>query len=211
MGHGSLVPDAMILRLITNELTTRGWLKPSPLSPLTVNASAHAFSPSLSSSETELAANDDDTLAPPRQTLATNDDPGASYILDGFPRTSAQAAALDALVPMNMVVHLATPAAIVLDRIVNRWVHAPSGRVYNTTFNPPRVPGRDDVTGEPLTRREDDSEQVWATRLRKFEETSTPLLEHYERRGLLWRVEGRSSDEISPRLFGEFGRRFGVG
>ena len=73
---------------------------------------------------------------------------------------AAQASQLDALVPVNMVVHIKTPTEIILERIANRWVHAPSGRVYNTTFNPPKVAGLDDITGEPLTRREDDSEEV---------------------------------------------------
>ena len=80
--------------------------------------------------------------------------------------------------------------------------------MYNTTFNAPRVAGRDDVTGEALTQREDDCEETWKERLRKFEETSRPLLEWYEQRGVLWRVQGRSSDEITPWLVEEVGRRF---
>lgn len=134
--------------------------------------------------------------------------PTASFILDGFPRTSPQASKLDSLIPINLVVSLITPVNIILGRIANRWVHAPSGRVYNTGFNKPKVEGKDDVTGEALTKREDDGEETWRARLRKFEETSEPLLEHYERKGVLWRVEGDSSDEISPKLFGEFERRF---
>ena len=80
--------------------------------------------------------------------------------------------------------------------------------MYNDTFNPPRVAGRDDVTGEPLERRPDDDEAVWRERLRKFEETSAGLLDFYRRQGVLWEVEGESSDEISPLLFREFERRF---
>ena len=137
-----------------------------------------------------------------------SDAPSASFILDGFPRTSVQAKKLDSLVPINLVVSLITPVNIILGRIANRWVHAPSGRVYNTGFNKPKVEGKDDVTGEPLTKREDDGEDTWRARLKKFEETSEPLLEHYERKGVLWRVEGKSSDEISPKLFGEFETRF---
>ena len=137
-----------------------------------------------------------------------SDAPSASFILDGFPRTSVQAQKLDALIPINLVVSLITPVNIILGRIANRWVHAPSGRVYNTGFSKPNVEGKDDVTGEPLTKREDDGEETWRARLKKFEETSEPLLEHYERKGVLWRVEGKSSDEISPKLFGEFERRF---
>lgn len=134
--------------------------------------------------------------------------PGASFILDGFPRTAHQASRLDSLVPVNLVVSLITPVKIILGRIAERWVHAPSGRVYNTGFNKPKVEGKDDVTGKQLTKRDDDGEETWRARLKKFDETSEPLLEHYDKRGILWRVEGNSSDEISPKLFGEFERRF---
>ena len=137
-----------------------------------------------------------------------SNDPSASFILDGFPRTATQAERLDALIPVNLVVSLKTPADIIIGRIANRWVHAPSGRVYNIDFNAPKVPGKDDVTGEPLTKREDDCEQTWRTRLKKFYETSEPLLEHYEKKGLLWTVRGNSSDEISPELFKEVEARF---
>ena len=145
---------------------------------------------------------DDATPAPP------SDSPSASFILDGFPRTSHQASKLDSLVPVNLVVSLITPVQIILGRIADRWVHAPSGRVYNTGFNKPKVEGKDDITGEPLTKRDDDQEETWKARLKKFEETSEPLLAHYERKGLLWKVTGNSSDEISPKLFNEFERRF---
>ena len=137
-----------------------------------------------------------------------SDSPAASFILDGFPRTAVQAIRLDALIPVNLVVSLITPVETILSRIASRWVHAPSGRVYNTDFNAPRVNGKDDVTGEPLTKRADDDEETWRLRLKKFEETSQPLLEHYERKGVLWTVKGNSSDEISPKLFQEFENRF---
>lgn len=140
----------------------------------------------------------------------TCNEPGSSFILDGFPRTAEQAVQLDNLVPINMVVHLDTPFSVVMDRIAGRWVHAPSGRSYNTSFNAPRVPGRDDVTGEKLTKRADDDEGVWLERLEKFKETSEPLLEHYARKGVLWRVGGQTSDEITPKLHKEFARRFAV-
>ena len=137
-----------------------------------------------------------------------SDDPAASFILDGFPRTAKQASRLDALIPINLVVSLITPTDIILSRIASRWVHAPSGRVYNTEFNAPKVDGKDDVTGEPLTKRADDDEETWKQRLRKFDETSQPLLEHYDKKGVLWTVEGNSSNEISPILFSEVEQRF---
>ncbi|MCJ1289673.1 hypothetical protein MMC34_001206 [Xylographa carneopallida] len=137
-----------------------------------------------------------------------SDEPDASFILDGFPRTAAQASRLDAVIPVNLVVSLITPVNIILSRIASRWVHAPSGRVYNTDFNAPKVEGKDDVTGEPLTKRPDDDEDTWKQRLRKFEETSQPLLDHYHNKGALWTVQGNSSDEITPQIYREFERRF---
>ncbi|KAJ5718919.1 uncharacterized protein N7483_010001 [Penicillium malachiteum] len=162
MQSGNLVPDSMILNLISSELKSKGWLTPSTQSSSSISTSSSA-----------------------RESLTLS--PTASFILDGFPRTAPQATSLDTLVPVNFV---------------------PSGRVYNTDFHAPKVPGKDDVTGEPLTQRQDDSIDTWKQRLRKFEETSRALLEHYDRRGCLWRVEGNSSDEISPQLFAEVERRF---
>ena len=144
------------------------------------------------------------SYSPPK----TSEDPSASFILDGFPRTAGQATQLDNLIPINLVVSLKTPFDVIMERIAGRWVHAPSGRVYNTTFNAPKVPGKDDVTGEPLIKRADDDENTWRERLKKFEETSEPLLNHYAKKGVLWEVAGNSSDEISPQLFREFEQRF---
>ena len=191
------------------------WLKQSPLG---LEAESHMKAGSLVPDDmilrlilTELKAKSwvpsSASLSDAVQSLPS-DAPSASFILDGFPRTSVQARKLDALIPINLVVSLVTPINIILGRIANRWVHAPSGRVYNTGFNKPKVEGKDDVTGEPLTKREDDGEETWRARLKKFEETSEPLLEHYEKQGVLWRVEGNSSDEISPKLFREFEKRF---
>ncbi|KAJ5363797.1 GTP:AMP phosphotransferase AK3 [Penicillium cataractarum] len=188
MQSGNLVPDSMILSLISSELKSKGWLPPS---------SSSEPSPDIPETSTSQSSTSAPTLSP-----------SASFILDGFPRTAIQATSLDSLVPVNFVVNLITPPSVILSRIASRWVHEPSGRVYNTDFHAPKVPGKDDITGEPLTQRDDDSIDTWKQRLRKFEETSRALLEHYDRRGCLFRVEGNSSDEISPQLFAEIERRF---
>jgi len=189
----------MILQLIMGELTSRGWLTSSvPRAPTLNPGSTPARSTSWREHDSQ------------EELYEANEDPASSFILDGFPRTAPQATQLDELVPINFVVHLKTPTEIILDRIRNRWVHAPSGRVYNTTFNPPKTAGKDDVTGENLTRREDDCPETWKKRLQQFDELSMPLLEHYDKLGVLWRVEGNSSDEISPKLFDEFEKRFGA-
>ncbi|KAF7549680.1 hypothetical protein G7Z17_g6237 [Cylindrodendrum hubeiense] len=210
MKSGGLVADDLMLRLISNELFTRGWLKgQGPPSVITLASEATTSTEHSSYDRPPI-----DTLVaspfhfdehtPPR----VSNDPAASFILDGFPRTAPQAGTLDKIVPINLVVSIKTPLSVIMERIAGRWVHEPSGRVYNTTFNTPRVPGRDDLTGEPLIQRADDSEEVYRARFRKFQETSEPVLNHYAKKGVLVEVEGMSSDEISPKLYAEFEKRF---
>jgi adenylate kinase len=207
MKSGQLVPDTMMLRLILNELNKRGWVQSEHehMKPYTLHYSSTAFQPV----DTHDSFVDDVIVgAPMTQGYTYSDSPSASFILDGFPRNVSQATQVDSLIPINFVIHINTPTNTIMDRIRNRWVHAPSGRVYNTTFNPPKVEGKDDVTGERLTRRDDDDPEIWKKRLQQFEKTSMPLLEHYDQRGLLWTVTGNSSDEISPKVFKEFERRY---
>jgi adenylate kinase len=201
MRAGELLPDTMMLRLIHGELRTRGWLLPYP-EPMNLNSTATSASVDDADSDNFI------TTADSTSSTQTVDEPGASFILDGFPRTAAQAKQIDASIDINWVVSLQTPKSIIMDRICNRWIHAPSGRIYNTTFNPPKEEGKDDITGEALTRRSDDDPKTWEARLAKFQETSQSLLEHYDQKGVLWTVQGDSSDEISPKLFKEFERRF---
>ncbi|KAB5578533.1 P-loop containing nucleoside triphosphate hydrolase protein [Coniochaeta sp. 2T2.1] len=210
MKAGGLVSDDLILRLIRNELNRRGWLLPT-----TPQAGYMTlFSSATPATDTSSAVDDDPGLAnflssPPTMTDATwTTNPSASFLLDGFPRTAVQATSLDDIVPINLVVSIKTPVDVIIERISGRWVHEPSGRVYNTGFNAPKVPGRDDVTGEPLVRRMDDDEEIFRERFRKFEETSKPLLDHYDNKGVLWEVSGMNSNEITPKLYAEFERRF---
>ena len=191
MRGGGLVPDPLILGLILNELTTRKWI-------------------STDKSNDEIIAALDRGNGSASSAVEPSDDPSTSFILDGFPRTAPQAQYLSHLLPMNLVCHLVTPIDIILSRIANRWTHPASGRVYNIGFNDPKDPGKDDVTGEKLVQREDDSEATWRKRLAKFEETSTPLLDFYRQKDsrLVIEVPGNSSDEISPKLFAEIETRF---
>ncbi|KAF4555769.1 Adenylate kinase-like protein [Elsinoe fawcettii] len=201
---GSLVPDGTILRLIMSELTGRGWIKStSSGTPYTLNSMAASLDAASEQGDDFITS-----MPSSQDAYEYSNSPDASFILDGFPRTASQAESLAKLLPVNLVVNIKTPSSVILDRICNRWVHAPSGRVYNTTFNAPKVDGKDDITGEPLTQRDDDRPEVWTARLAKFEETSLPLLEYYDKLGVLWTVQGNTSDEISPRLFNEFNRRF---
>jgi len=112
---------------------------------------------------------------------------------------------------MNLVFCLKTPADIVVKRMSNRWTHLASGRVYNVGFSDPKVPGKDDFTGEPLVQRDDDKEETWRKRLSTFEETSVPLLNFYREKNpdMVVDVKGNSSDEISPQIYAEIEKRFG--
>ncbi|KAI1431394.1 P-loop containing nucleoside triphosphate hydrolase protein [Xylaria sp. CBS 124048] len=210
MKTGGLVPDGLILRLISNELAQRGWLPGNQSGFVTLASAAVGHDADISELDAgsptpgiETSSNADTTLS-----HLASDDPSASFLLDGFPRTAVQAERLDDIVPINLVVSLQTPFEVIMERISSRWVHEPSGRIYNTNFNPPKVPGHDDATGEPLVKRADDSEEVYRRRFQKFQETSKPLLEHYAKKGVLWEVYGESSDEITPKLFQEFEQRF---
>jgi adenylate kinase len=206
MRTGGLVPDDLILRLITNEMGRRGWLSGGHANVMTLSSCATGVDTnSFEGPDPFVHAN---PMAGATLSAGASDDPAASFLLDGFPRTAPQAEKLDGIVPINWAVSIHTPVEVIMDRISSRWVHEPSGRVYNTSFNPPRVPGVDDVTGEALVRRADDNAEVYLARYRKFQETSEPLLEHYAKKGVLWEVSGMSSDDISPKLYSEFERRF---
>lgn len=216
MKRGELVPDSMILRLIRNTLTTKGWLYPKDghAPAYNLNSMTTGYGSDGTSESRGLAhePHDDSFITIPSEreseyTYSTH--PSASFILDGFPRTAGQADQLDSLIPINMVIHIHTPTEIILDRICNRWIHPRSGRVYNTTYNAPKENGKDDLTGEPLIQRDDDKPEVWKARLKGFEDNSRSLLEHYDKLGVLWKVQGNSSDEITPKIFEEFGKRFG--
>ncbi|BEJ18261.1 hypothetical protein CspHIS471_0705380 [Cutaneotrichosporon sp. HIS471] len=132
---------------------------------------------------------------------------GESWILDGFPRTLKQGRMLNDVLtsegrPLNLVVNLNVPDSIILARIQARWVHLPSGRVYNDDFNPPKNPGVDDETGEPLSKRPDDTPEVFTKRLRSYYDATAPLLEMYatEYPDCLYSLTGNTSDEIWPQL-----------
>jgi adenylate kinase len=190
---GGLVNDSVMVKLIVGELSRRGWVESRS---------------NLTSGITLTGALSILGHGPPPTKLASSNSPSSSFLLDGFPRTRKQAESLDEEVDMNLVINLNVPKDVILERIANRMVHEPSGRIYNMTWNPPKVPGFDDATGEQLTRRPDDSPEIYAKRLKQYEETTEPLLEHYDKAGILWTVSGKSSDEITPQLDAEILRRF---
>lgn len=103
------------------------------------------------------------------------------FLLDGFPRTIPQAQALlDAGVDIDAVLEIVVDDEQIVERISGRRVHEASGRVYHTVFNPPKQPGIDDETAEPLIQRPDDSEQTVRTRLQVYHEQTSPLVGFYQ-------------------------------
>jgi len=110
------------------------------------------------------------------------------FILDGFPRTVPQAEKLDEILnsganSIDKVINLHIDDDLLLKRITGRLTHATSGRSYNIFFNPPKVEGRDDVTGEPLEHRSDDSADKLKNRLDAFHAQTTGAIAYYSAQG----------------------------
>ncbi|XP_076140012.1 GTP:AMP phosphotransferase AK3, mitochondrial [Alosa pseudoharengus] len=124
----------------------------------------------------------------------------SSWLLDGFPRTVAQAESLDGVCSVDTVINLNVPFDTIKERLTSRWVHLASGRVYNTHFNPPKVPGIDDVTGEVLTQRDDDTPYTITRRLKAYEHQTQPVLEYYRSKGVLETFSGTETNKIWPHV-----------
>ncbi len=109
------------------------------------------------------------------------------YLFDGFPRTIPQADAMkDAGVAIDYVLEIDVPDAAIVERMSGRRAHVASGRTYHVKFNPPKVAGKDDVTGEDLIQRDDDREETVRKRLDVYHAQTKPLVEYYER----WAASG---------------------
>ena len=122
------------------------------------------------------------------------------YMLDGFPRTLAQAEKLDQILSdrnqkIDVVIRLCIPDEIAIRRIAGRRFHITSGRSYNIEFNPPKIEGRDDITGEKLVQREDDKEEIVQSRLNTYHELTEPLVRYYQKQGILKAIDGTGSPE----------------
>lgn len=104
------------------------------------------------------------------------------FLFDGFPRTVPQADALkDANIDIDYVIEIDVPDADIVERITGRRVHEGSGRVYHIKFNPPKITGKDDVTGDTLVQRDDDKEETVRKRLQVYQEQTRPLVDYYSK------------------------------
>ncbi|WP_277030380.1 adenylate kinase [Turicimonas muris] len=104
------------------------------------------------------------------------------FLFDGFPRTIPQAEALkEAGIPIDYVLEIAVPDEAILERMSGRRVHLPSGRSYHIKFNPPKVEGKDDVTGEDLIQRDDDKEETVKKRLQVYHNQTEALVDFYQK------------------------------
>jgi len=102
------------------------------------------------------------------------------YLFDGFPRTIAQAEAMRRQgIAIDLVIEIEVPDAEILRRMSGRRVHPSSGRTYHIEFNPPKVPGKDDLTGEPLVQRPDDEEDTVRKRIETYHAVTKPLVNYY--------------------------------
>ena len=123
----------------------------------------------------------------------TQPDCSKGYLFDGFPRTIPQAQAMkDAGVPIDYVLEIDVPFDAIIDRMSGRRVHPASSRTYHVKFNPPKVEGKDDVTGEALIQRDDDKEETVRKRLQVYNDQTRPLVEYYSS----WAVQSSLSDKV---------------
>jgi len=107
-------------------------------------------------------------------------DCGKGYLFDGFPRTIPQAEAMkNAGVPIDYVLEIDVPDSAIIERMSGRRVHVASGRTYHVKFNPPKVQGKDDVTGDELIQRDDDREETVKNRLAVYHAQTEPLVAYY--------------------------------
>jgi adenylate kinase len=121
------------------------------------------------------------------------------FLFDGFPRTIPQADAMkDAGVSIDAVVDIDVPDTEIIKRMSGRRVHLASGRTYHITFNPPKVEGKDDVTGEALIQRDDDQEETVRNRLDVYHAQTEPLIDYYKS----WESSGESAAPIYIRIEG---------
>lgn len=136
---------------------------------------------------------------------------GTRFILDGFPRTVAQAEKLDDMLQqkeqkLEHAVELQIDDGLLVSRITGRLIHPASGRSYHKVFNPPKQTMKDDITGEPLIQRTDDNAETLKKRLSTYHEQTSPVVAYYKKTGI-WKPIDASQEpgQVWKSLLGVFG------
>lgn len=123
----------------------------------------------------------DDLIIALVQERVSQPDCAKGFLLDGFPRTIPQADALKtAGIHIDYVLEFDVPDEIIVERMSGRRVHLASGRTYHVVYNPPKVEGKDDITGEDLVIRPDDKKETVLERLKVYHSTTQPLVDYYQ-------------------------------
>jgi adenylate kinase len=131
------------------------------------------------------------------------DDAHSGFLLDGFPRTVAQAEALGEISELDAVIYINLPRDEVVRRLTARRVCLNCGRIHNLAFRPPADPGTCDTCGGKLIQRDDDKEDVIQNRYDVYQASTSPLIAYYRERDLLEEVDGKlGSDEVFERIAG---------
>ncbi|KAJ3147878.1 adenylate kinase [Irineochytrium annulatum] len=136
-----------------------------------------------------------------KENLDTNPECKRGFILDGFPRTVVQAEKLDQMLEqkkqkLDCAVELKIDDSLLVERITGRLIHPQSGRSYHRTFNPPKKPMTDDITGEPLIQRSDDNVGTLKKRLDSYHQQTVPVVDYYRRKGIWYGVDAAQSPEV---------------
>lgn len=149
---------------------------------------------------------DETTISVVRQRLADKDSE-TGFILDGFPRTIPQAEALEKLKHIDYVINFLLDRKEIIKRLSGRRMCKSTGRIYHLLYDPPRVAGIDDDTGEPLIQRDDDKEEAIIHRIAVYEEQTAPLIAYYEAKGLLKNINAKGTpEEVLQQMLSVIGR-----